>query len=54
LARYKLDLGGVQKVRWNKRGTVIPGIIFFLWKRNRKLSIGNRIYVRHRIVSAVK
>jgi len=35
LARYKLDLLGVQEVRWDKGGTVRTGdyIIFFLWKR---------------------
>ena len=27
---------------------------FFLWKRKQKPSIGNRIFVQHRIVSAVK
>jgi len=27
---------------------------FFLWKRKRKSSIRNRIFVRHRIVSEVK
>jgi hypothetical protein len=25
LAKYKLDLAGVQEVRWDKRGTVIAG-----------------------------
>ena len=30
------------------------GLQFFLWKKKRKLSIGNRIFVHHRIVSAVK
>ena len=54
LGRYKLHSGGVQEVRWNKGGTVIAGIIFFLWKKNRKLPIGNRIYLHHRIISAVK
>jgi len=33
LARYKLDLVGVQKVKWDKGGTVRAGIIFFLWER---------------------
>ena len=34
LARYKLDLVGVQEVRWDKGGTVKAGdYIFFLWKR---------------------
>ena len=34
LARYKLDLVGVQDVRWDKVGTVRAGDYnFFLWKR---------------------
>ena len=35
LARYKLDLVGVQEVRWDKGGTVRAGDYnFFLWKMN--------------------
>jgi hypothetical protein len=30
------------------------GLQFFLWKRKCKSSIGNRIFVQHRRVSAVK
>jgi len=41
-------LGGIKRTRQEQ------GIIFFLWKRKRKSSIGNRIFVRHRIGSAVK
>jgi len=45
LATYKLDLVGVQEVRWDKEGTVRIGvIIFFLWKRKRKSLIGNRMF----------
>jgi len=55
LARYKLDLVGVQEVRWDKGGMVRAGdYIFFLWKRKRKLSVGNRIFVRYGILSVVK
>ena len=32
LARYKLDLVGVQKFRWDKRG-MIRARDYFLWKR---------------------
>jgi len=32
LARYKLDLVGVQEVRWDRWGTW-QGIIIFPWKR---------------------
>ena len=52
LARYKLDLVGVQEVRWDRGGTVRAGDYFFLWEI--KSSIGNRTFVHHRIVSAVK
>ena len=33
LARYKLDLVGVQEVRWEKEGTVKAGDYSFLWER---------------------
>jgi hypothetical protein len=34
LARYKLDLVGVQEVRWDKGGTTGVGdYTFFLWER---------------------
>jgi hypothetical protein len=34
LVRYKLDLVGVQEVRWDKEETVREGdYTFFLWKR---------------------
>jgi len=54
LAGYKLDLVGVEEVRWGEGDTVRAGDFFFLWKRKRK-SIGNRFYffVHHRILLAV-
>ena len=34
LARYKLDLVGVQEVRWEKEGSSSSrGLKFFLWER---------------------
>jgi hypothetical protein len=33
LARYKLDVVGVQEVRWDKGDTYKQGTIFFLWER---------------------
>ena len=30
------------------------GLYFFLWKKEQKSSIGNRIFVHHRTASAVK
>src|SRR5215475_5672074 len=45
LARYKLDLVGVQEVRWDKEGTVRAGdYIFFLWEGKWKPSAGNRFF----------
>jgi hypothetical protein len=45
LARYKLDLVGVQEVRWDKGGTVRAGdYIFFLRKRKLKSPIWNRFF----------
>ena len=55
LRRCALYLVGLQEVRWKTGDTVSVGdYIFFLWKRKRKSSIGNRIFVHHRILSAVK
>jgi hypothetical protein len=36
LARYKLDLVGVQEVRWDKEGTVKAWDYSFLFLRERK------------------
>jgi len=46
LARYKLDLVGVQKVKWDKGGMVRAGITFVLWERTRNSSIGNTIFIK--------
>ena len=55
LARYKLDLVGVQDVKWDKEGRVRTGdYSLFLWKRKRKPSVANRIFVHHRLISTVK
>jgi hypothetical protein len=41
LAKYKLDLVGVQEVRWDKGGTVRAGdCVFFLWKGNENNQLG--------------
>jgi len=52
--RYKLDLKGVQEVSSQKGDTVRAGDYnFFLWKRKRKSSIGNRIFFTlHNYVSS--
>jgi len=45
LARYKLDLLGVQEVSWDKGDTVRSGdYILFLRKRKEKSSNGNGIF----------
>jgi hypothetical protein len=45
LAKHKLDLVGVQEVRWDKDGTVrAEEYTFFLWQRAGKSSIGNRFF----------
>jgi hypothetical protein len=54
LVRYKLDLVGVQEVRWDKEGTVKVGDFSFFYgkgKENRQLGTG--FFVHHRIISAV-
>jgi hypothetical protein len=55
LARYeyKLDLVGMQEVRWNIEGTERRGVYKFSMERTRKSSIWNRIFVHHRIVPVV-
>jgi len=41
LARYKLNLVGVQEVRWDRE----QWIIILLWKKKQKLSISNRNFL---------
>jgi hypothetical protein len=41
ISKYKLDLVGVQEVRWDRGGTEPAGqYIFFYWKRNQNHKLG--------------
>ena len=55
LARYKLDVVGVQEVRWDKEGTVRAGHYnFFYVNGNENHQWGTGFFVHRRLVSAVK
>jgi len=55
LARYKLDLVGVQEVRWDRGGKIrARDYNFFNGKGNGNHHLGKRFFVHHRIVSAIE
>jgi hypothetical protein len=55
LARYKLDLVGVQEVRWEGGGTEPVGEYkCFYGKRNENHELGTGFFVHKRIIPAVK
>jgi len=41
LARYKLDLVGVQEVKWDKESRLKQGIIVFSMGKEMKIIVGN-------------
>jgi hypothetical protein len=49
ISKYKLDLVGIQEVRWDRGGTDQ----FFYGKRSQNLELGTGFIMHKRIISAV-
>jgi hypothetical protein len=55
ISKYKLDLLGVQEVRWNRGGTEpADEYTFFYGTGNEIYELGTGLFVHNRIISAVK
>jgi hypothetical protein len=54
-SRYRLDLVGVQEVRWDGSGTKPAAeYTFFYWKGNENHELGSGFIVHKRIISAIE